>query len=175
MSACPFATSELAFRLFSGRCKVFPPKEGMLSTDLPFCRPGALLPSAPAPASALAQTHLAGGVGGTAGRRGRGWLARGHRRQRDLGSGPPVLGADRDALLWGKPQAPLLTALLEVRLEGGRCLGCVDSEQGRGTGPPTFSSGSWRGLCQSSAPWPCLGRACRGQAIFERPIPGFSS
>ena len=40
----------------------------------------------------------------TAGRRGRGWLAKGHMRQRDPGRGPPALGADRGAfILWGAP------------------------------------------------------------------------
>ena len=35
----------------------------------------------------------------TAERRGRGWLAKGHMRQRDPGRGPPALGADRGAFI----------------------------------------------------------------------------
>ena len=58
----------------------------------------------------------------TAGRRGRGWLAKGHMRQRDLGCGPPALGADRGAFLgWGRTHGWWVVSLLGVSLTYRLC------------------------------------------------------
>lgn len=62
----------------------------------------------------------------TAGRRGRGWLSKGHMRQHDPGSGPPALGADRDAFLWWEALCPFpgpgsFASQTITRLMSGAC------------------------------------------------------